>query len=483
MRLFGVSSLALLLTTALAAGCPAPSSSSTDEPDPRPDAEPSAALCSNTCSDANDGVCDDGGDGAQYDGCALGTDCNDCGTRANSTEPDPSPSASPEGEPSPAGEPSPSPDGEPDPSPTPDPDPVIDVECGETGKAVGTLRTSIADIPAHVESVVTAEFAHKIDVDPSEDACVGGFYADINLHPNGCRLVLVYGIDEEGNGSLVQGYFEADSYCSGVSDDEEGTYTFSFDTSPGTAYASWIDDGFERVPDAEAEASCFENRTVRFPNQDLMFGDIVVNLGELRLLGSFDSRGSVNMGCRVRTACPSFMHHAGDDFTCVLEGCFDGYEYTEDEGCVELIPEPEPTPEPTPEPGPGPGDLPPGLEDAVFITLDELGVGEGLGDVPLGGDAVFVAPLLSSYVTLQATTYSDLATDSCSVDTVMDLEMWTLEGGVMQTTYDDDGGSGNCSQASVSAGGAAFAVVRVGEYGDDQSLSGIGVRIEAGLPD
>ena len=41
----------------------------------------SGGGCTNTCSSANDGECDDGGPGAEYAVCALGTDCADCGSR------------------------------------------------------------------------------------------------------------------------------------------------------------------------------------------------------------------------------------------------------------------------------------------------------------------------------------------------------------------------------------------------------------------
>ena len=45
------------------------------------------ALCTNTCvgypSWGSDGWCDDGGSGSQYSGCQLGTDCQDCGHRAD----------------------------------------------------------------------------------------------------------------------------------------------------------------------------------------------------------------------------------------------------------------------------------------------------------------------------------------------------------------------------------------------------------------
>lgn len=38
-------------------------------------------ICDNSCPFADDGVCDDGGDGAVYDVCQYGSDCNDCGER------------------------------------------------------------------------------------------------------------------------------------------------------------------------------------------------------------------------------------------------------------------------------------------------------------------------------------------------------------------------------------------------------------------
>jgi hypothetical protein len=42
--------------------------------------------CAETCNSANDGVCDDGGPGAELTQCAIGSDCADCGVR-NQTRP------------------------------------------------------------------------------------------------------------------------------------------------------------------------------------------------------------------------------------------------------------------------------------------------------------------------------------------------------------------------------------------------------------
>ena len=44
-------------------------------------APPSPPGCSESCSDSSDGYCDDGGSGAEYSVCDLGTDCVDCGPR------------------------------------------------------------------------------------------------------------------------------------------------------------------------------------------------------------------------------------------------------------------------------------------------------------------------------------------------------------------------------------------------------------------
>ena len=49
----------------------------------------SVGQCINTCNYAYDGDCDDGGPGNEYNFCALGTDCYDCGPRSQSSPPPP----------------------------------------------------------------------------------------------------------------------------------------------------------------------------------------------------------------------------------------------------------------------------------------------------------------------------------------------------------------------------------------------------------
>ena len=57
-------------------------------------------VCENTCAGgpppaAQDGVCNDGGDGAVNSICSLGTDCDDCGRRGISPAAPPLPPPSP----------------------------------------------------------------------------------------------------------------------------------------------------------------------------------------------------------------------------------------------------------------------------------------------------------------------------------------------------------------------------------------------------
>ena len=84
----------------------------------------SPCICLNTCVGqptwGSDGFCDDGGDGALYSDCQLGTDCTDCGAPrcpSPSLPPSPPPPLSPPPPPSLPPIPPPAPPSPPPPSP------------------------------------------------------------------------------------------------------------------------------------------------------------------------------------------------------------------------------------------------------------------------------------------------------------------------------------------------------------------------------
>ena len=105
-------------------------------PSPDPPMMPPGCLCSNDCVDprrsndlsiyASDGTCDDGGEGAAYSACELGTDCEDCG--GHRCAPSPPPSFPPPAPPTIPPPPSPLP-----PLPLPPPAPAPPRVCTSNG--------------------------------------------------------------------------------------------------------------------------------------------------------------------------------------------------------------------------------------------------------------------------------------------------------------------------------------------------------------
>ncbi|HNO76709.1 MAG TPA: carboxypeptidase-like regulatory domain-containing protein [Phycisphaerae bacterium] len=79
-----VCALTGFLFSALIAGCQGGSPHVAESGD----AFETLGNCTNTCEFANDGICDDGGPNSFSRSCELGTDCGDCGIRAESSRSD-----------------------------------------------------------------------------------------------------------------------------------------------------------------------------------------------------------------------------------------------------------------------------------------------------------------------------------------------------------------------------------------------------------
>mgnify|MGYP000241439885 CR=1 FL=1 len=293
-----------------------------------------------------------------------------------------------------------------------------------------------------------------MDVDPAEDACVGGAELWVYLHPNGCLLKLEFEASSEGAASLVSGRLEADSFCPGVSDADEGTYSFSKSAHDGRAYATWVGPGFGYVPDAHAAESCFVQSTIRFYNEDLQFGDINVNLGGLQLQGDFRSEGSTSGRCPSHYGCPVHMHDGGDGLTCLDAGCLQGFTYDASrEACVD--------------------DSAPGLSDAVEVAVGA----SGQAPVPAGGEAVFATPVTVPTQLRLFTTWDEYTVD-CGIDTVMSVEVVDANGARLAGPWeDDDGGSGLCSEVVVDAPANSIVLTRVWDY-NRQGLGQVGLFAE-----
>ena len=111
---------------------PAPPPAPPSPPPPPPPPPSPPGTCTETCNYSGDGDCDDGGAGAEYDACSLGTDCQDCGIRVPDKPPSPlPPSPHPAAPPVPPAtaqgtSPAPSP---PPPSPSPPPPDIATGDC------------------------------------------------------------------------------------------------------------------------------------------------------------------------------------------------------------------------------------------------------------------------------------------------------------------------------------------------------------------
>jgi len=86
--------------------------------------------CAETCTYASDGDCDDGGPGAEFNSCSVGSDCTDCGNRAGGSGP-PSPAA--------ISPPSPSPPV----NMPPPPSPSVSCACGSDATSYSTYGSAV----------------------------------------------------------------------------------------------------------------------------------------------------------------------------------------------------------------------------------------------------------------------------------------------------------------------------------------------------
>jgi hypothetical protein len=216
-------------------------------------------------------------------------------------------------------------EGPPPPPPPDDPPPT----CSSQGAVSGTLLTSISNLSADSASTAIVGVEHRLDVDPGEDRCITEYEIDAQLHSLGCHLILRFETDSDGIGALREITFEADSFCAGFSDAQEGTY-YAYGDAP-----MWPngDPGF--VPDYQSPSSCITGVNLTFPNQDLTLrhdynGDsLTINLGSLAIYGSYTSSGYAVQGggrtCRESVGCGVDEHDGGDGFCTDLGYCNEGF--------------------------------------------------------------------------------------------------------------------------------------------------------------
>ena len=141
---------------------PPPPSPSPPPPTRSPPPTPGEWRCTNTCPTAGYGACSDGGPGAEWSNCGLGTNCLDCGPRLIRPPPPPLPARPPSPAPlrPPPSPPPPSPS-PPPPAPPPRPPTVVQVAF------TLSLSGDVSSFTPTVKNQMKIALANKASVDQS----------------------------------------------------------------------------------------------------------------------------------------------------------------------------------------------------------------------------------------------------------------------------------------------------------------------------
>ena len=199
--------------------------------------------------------------------------------------------------------------------------------CEAPPLAEGVLRNSIADIDFSGEEVrYTIE--HKLDIDSVEDGCVAYAEFTVQMAGMGCEFGLVYSVSDEGLMTLQDAHLNADSFCPGWLDTDEGNYLLVAG-DPAFSFVS-------RVPDRTAEQSCIGDVVASFGGTVELAaagGTLEIDLSGLSFSGDFLSIGNTERFCPCQPACGE--RECGPDPSCGRScGTCDASQSCEEGQCI-----------------------------------------------------------------------------------------------------------------------------------------------------
>lgn len=201
-------------------------------------------------------------------------------------------------------------------------------EC--EARVTGTLQSTVSDIPLAEATVVSASLRHAFDVDEVESqGCVDRLEMQVLLNEPGCTLTLVFAADEAGAG-LVYAGLDADSFCPGFEEAQEGFYERADGWAP-----VWF--GLDKVANGSATQTCVAGKELGLDGAPLRLlrddgAELTVDLSEVSVGGWVPSEQDVSAACVPGPACGQARD--GGDGWCVLEGCSPDYHDGGDETCL-----------------------------------------------------------------------------------------------------------------------------------------------------
>jgi hypothetical protein len=162
-----------------------------------------------------------------------------------------------------------------------------------TPAVVGLLKNSVTDMDFTGETL-TIQLRHKLDVDEWEDGCISSYAIDFSKAGTGCRFHLEMSTSANHALAATAATLEADSFCPGWSDEDEGEYLLQSSTLALCSNAE--------VADTMAQSACIPNVTLGFTGMLFLVrsGDgkpISVDLSALTLHGDVQSAGDAELPC------------------------------------------------------------------------------------------------------------------------------------------------------------------------------------------
>lgn len=215
-----------------------------------------------------------------------------------------------------------------------DPPDMMDAGIETDLSVAGVFHTTVADID-FTGAIVDATLGHKVDVDPSEDGCIASLSIDLRFLEAGCRLSFEFSELDDGYGGLTSISLQADSFCPGFPDAEEGLYSSEW------GYGGYWFDGPTTVTNRMAGSAWLWDVDVSFPEHEIVLErydgrEITVDLSDIQLQGDLHSEGETGYTCIESSTCAPGYHDGGNRW-CLREGfCVDGFHDDGTGDCVAL---------------------------------------------------------------------------------------------------------------------------------------------------
>ena len=171
---------------------------------------------------------------------------------------------------------------------------VSPAQCGEAKPVVeGIVKNSIADMDFTGEEV-NIQLFHKLDIDEWEDGCISRYVMDFSKMGLGCKFHLEMNTSPDAVFSVTSAILEADSFCPGWSDADEGKYVLE---SSSLTMCSTV-----KVADHMSESSCIPNVVVGFGGvlnlvRQADGKKLEVDLSTMTVQGDITSLGDTELVC------------------------------------------------------------------------------------------------------------------------------------------------------------------------------------------